>query len=127
LAEHVNPLRDSLQEMRDDVELARLQEDFPVLATEEGANELFQMAGAVADSQRWGPEIAHNAAFLRILAGAAMWERSVAEERQQDSDPGSIPGAQLERPGGAGPLPSGPDVARGIVEAGGRRGASVLF
>jgi hypothetical protein len=128
LQQHLNPLRDQVQEMRDGLEIQALHEEFPIFGQDpQAAEEMVQTAHTIAQSRGWNPEVANDPHLWRLVTMASLYAKGVAEDGSSNTDDaGSVPGAQLESAGGAGPLGYGPDPAAAIVNAGGRRGARAL-
>ncbi len=122
----VGPLQQQVAAMRETMDTRELVEEFPFLGSDpQSAEQVFETAGMIAQAEGWPAELAQSKQFIRMVTLAGIGTRAL-EAESQEGDAGADPGAQLEGAGGAGPLGFGPDAARGIVEAGGRRGASAL-
>lgn len=126
LQQHLNPLQAQVQEMRDGLEIQALHDEFPIFGQDpQAADEMVRTVHSIAEANGWGAEVANNPQMWRLVTMASLYAKGVAENGSE-TDAGSVPGAQLESAGGAGPLGYGPDPAAAIVNAGNRRGSRAL-
>lgn len=119
LQQQVEPLRQDVQNMRREQELAQLVDEFPEIGEEQTARQVMDRVRALAEANGH-PELAHEPWLIRMtyLAGRAI---DVANQ-EGASEPSA---AHLEGGGGAGPAAPQVDPGDLIVQAA-RGGSSVL-
>jgi hypothetical protein len=115
------PVMEQMQDMQREQAAERLVNEFPDLRNEETANEVVRASHEYASALGM-PQLGNDPGFWRLvyLSGRAI----DAAQQEGSGDPGA---AHLE--GGGGAIPGGPQVdtrADEIMNAGGKRGASVL-
>ena len=108
----VGPLQQEIRRLRSELDYGDLEDRYPNLATEEGAQKVMgesrQAAERIAQGLGLGPEIAQQLAMSPQLMEFVHLAQ-IGRERAAQEQPAQ-PGAELEQPGGASPPEPEPDV-----------------
>lgn len=114
----VGPLQQEIQRLRSELDYGDLEEKYPALATEEGAEKVMgESRQAAADIARQLGLPAQQAQQLAMSPRLMEFVHlaQIGRERAAQEKPAGQPGAELEQPGGASPPEPEPDVNEGIL------------